>query len=115
MQQTVAHQYEARVIGDLAPFVKIERERVRALDSLEARSEIGRQNRQRPAGSVDVEPEMLATRKIGQRAEIVNAAGIRTSSRAHQQERRKSSAAVRLDRLLDLCQIHPPAGSGGNQ
>ena len=115
MQHAIAHQDEARIVRNLAPFVKIERERIRALDSAKPGSKIGREYRQRSVRSIDMEPEMLAARKIGQRAEIVDGAGIHASRRADQQERRKSGAPVRLDRLFEFRQVHPLARSGRNQ
>jgi hypothetical protein len=60
MQQAVAHQDETGVIGNLALLMKVECERIRALDSIQKRCEIGRQNSQCPAGSTHMEPQALA-------------------------------------------------------
>ena len=65
MQHAIAHENESGVVGRLSPLMKIERQRIGALDSREPRREIGRQHGKRAKGAVDVEPELLAARDSG--------------------------------------------------
>ena len=62
MEQAVAYQDEARIIWDLAPLVKVERERIGTLDSAQTGSQIGRQYGEGPAGAVDMKPHLLTAR-----------------------------------------------------
>ncbi len=115
VQHAVAHQNEARVIRHLPPFVKVERQRIRALDSAQTGRQIGRQYSHCPEGAVHVKPHMLAVREIGQCVEVVDGPGIRASGGSDHQKRRKSGAAVRLDGLFEFGEVHPSARRGWNQ
>ncbi len=104
MQHSVAHQNESGIVGHLAPFMKIERERIGALDSFEPRRQIGRENRQRAEGPIDVEPEPLATANIGERIQIVNGSGIDRARGSDDQKRREARATVGFDRVFEAVQ-----------
>jgi hypothetical protein len=97
MQHAVAHQNESGVVGHLAPLMKIEGQRVRALDALEPRRQIRSQNRQRAKRAIHVEPKPLAAADAGQGVQIVDRPGVDGAGRAHHQERRKAGAAIRFD------------------
>ena len=105
MQHAVAHQNESGVIGRLAPLMKIESQRIRALDAFEPRRQIRSQNRQRAARAIDVEPEPFATADGGQSVEVVDGPGVDRAGRSHHQERREAGAAIRVDGFLQSVQI----------
>ena len=90
VQSAVAHQDEARIVGNLAPFVKVERQRIGPFDAPQAGRKIGRQHRQRAVGAVNVKPEFFASREIGQRRQIVDRAGVHGSRGPHEQKRVES-------------------------
>ena len=83
MQNAVAHQDESSVIGHLAPLVKIEGERVRALDSFEPRRQFRSQHRERAARTVHVKPKPLATAQDRQCFEVVNGSGVDCAGCSH--------------------------------
>ena len=56
MQQAVAHQHKAGIVRHLSPFVKIESQRIGALNAFEAGRELGRKHSQRAARAVHVKP-----------------------------------------------------------
>src|ERR1700686_5860073 len=100
MQHAVAHQNESSVIRHLAPLVKIESERVRALDSLEPRRQIRSQNRQRATRTVDVKPKPLATAQAGQGVQVINGSGADSSGGSYHQKRRQARASISFDRFF---------------
>ena len=59
MAFALAHQEEARIVRHLPPFVEIKRDGIRALDTGKARRKLGREDRERAKGAVDVKPQLL--------------------------------------------------------
>ena len=53
----VAHDQEAGVVVDLAPFVEVERDRIRLRQALQLRGDLVRQHAERTVGAVDVKPQ----------------------------------------------------------
>src|ERR1700722_9649188 len=61
MTLTVANQKKAGVVRHLSPFVEIERNGIRILQSGEPRRQRWRKNPERAIGTIDVKPEFLFT------------------------------------------------------
>ena len=76
MLLAVAHDQETGVIGHLPPFVKIQRDGIRALKSGEPRRQCRRKNAKRAISAVDVKPETLFTAQRAQRSEIIDGADV---------------------------------------
>ena len=72
----VAHQQEAGVVGHLPPFVEVERDGIGELDAAEQRRELGREDRERPEGAIDVKPDSFLAAQRSDRLEIVDRADI---------------------------------------
>ena len=115
MQHAVAHQNESGVIGHLAPLMKIESQRVRALDALEPGRQIRSQNRQRAIGAVHVEPEPLALANAGQRVEVIDGPRVDGAGGSHHEERHEARAAIRVNGFLQGVQIDPKMSVYWNQ
>jgi hypothetical protein len=98
----IAHDEEAGIIGHLAPFVEIKRNRIRALKSRQPRREHRRENPERPEGAVDVKPDSLVAAQRAQRRQIVDGADVHRSGRTDDKERRQPAAAIQ-------CDLGPPA------
>ena len=73
MRFGIAHEKKARVIRHLQPFVKIERDRIGAIDSVHEMLQFGRQRAERAEGAVDMEPQIFRRAEIGERARESNA------------------------------------------
>jgi hypothetical protein len=82
MKASVANDYEAGIVGNLCPFVKIQGNRIRPLDSRETRRQIRRQNRKSSEDAIDVEPQLFPMRDVGKPREIVDGADIDRSGRS---------------------------------
>src|SRR5205823_1728403 len=98
MKSSVAHQDEARVIGNLGPFVKIESDRIRQFDAGEAWCDIFGKDPECAKGAIDVEPELFPLRNAVKAREIVNRPNVNGAGGSNDQERRKASVSVRRDR-----------------
>ena len=106
MLRAFAHQDVAGVIGHLAPFVKVEGDRVGALDAAQPRRNVARQHAQRATGTIDMEPEVLFPCQRGQCVEIVDGPDIDGAGRADDQKRLQAGRFVGLDGLHQLPQVH---------
>jgi hypothetical protein len=95
--------------------MKIESQRIRVLDALEPRRQIGSQNRQRAIGPIDVEPEPLAAADGGKSVQVVNRTGVDSASGSHHQERRKARAAIGIGSFLQGGRIDRVAPVDWNQ
>ena len=74
----------------MRPFVEIEGDRIGALHPLDERCEPRAQRGERTEGAIDMEPEMLAGRDIGDRGKIVDRPGVHRSGRADDEERQRA-------------------------
>ena len=110
MPLAIAYQDEAGVVGNLAEFVEIEGQQIRALQALEARLELGREYRQRSQGAIDVEPEPFLLRQRGERVEIVDRPDIDRAGIADEKERRISGTPVGGNRLGKRVNTNTVAG-----
>ena len=80
--------------------MKIERQRIGPFDAQKSRSKVGSQHRQGTIRPVNVKPEFLAARPIGEAREIVNGAGVHGSRGSHNQKGFEAGLAVFLDRIV---------------
>ncbi len=111
----IAHQHEARVVGDLPPFMEVEGDGVGALDALEQGLELRRHHSERAYGAVDVEMQAIPGGDFRQHGQVVDGAGVHRASRAHQQERLKAGGPVLRDGLFDGHVVHGPGRIGVDQ
>ncbi len=94
MERAVAHQDEAGVVGHLAPFVKIEGQRIGVLDASKARREIRGEDRKRAVGTIDMQPKLLTPRQLGKAGQIVDRAAIDRAGGADDEERGEAGRAI---------------------
>ncbi len=110
MQYAVAHQNETGVIGHLAPLVKVERQRIRALNSVQAGSKFGGQYGERALQAPSTWNQRFSRRERSAKALKSSIAPcIHAASRSDQQKGRKPGAAIGLNRLFEFRQIHSAA------
>ena len=99
MRLGVAYEQEARVVGHVRPFVKVEGDGGGAFDAAHQRFQARRQRAQRAKRAVDVKPQAFGLTKIGQSREIVHGAGIHAAGSSYDEERLQSGVAVGGDLL----------------
>ena len=97
MALSVAYEDETGVVGNLAPLVKIEGDGIGALDAVEERGELGRQLREGAERAVDVEPELLAARELGEPRQVVDRADVDGAGGRGQEEGLAPGAAIGKD------------------
>ena len=86
MPLAVANQQEAGVIRHLPPFVKIQRNRIRLLDSGKPRRQHGRKNPERAKRAIDMKPEIFVAAQRRETGEIVDRADIDGAGGSHHQK-----------------------------
>ena len=94
-----AHEQAADVVGCKQPLVRIEHQRVGALDAAQRAAARLAQRRRRPVGAVDVEPQRLGGRQLGQALQLVDRAGVGRPGRGHDEPRVATLAAILVDRV----------------
>ena len=100
------HQGAAGVDGNAEPLVRVEHQRVGPFHAAVAGRDRRVEHPERAVGAVDVEPEVLRGRHVGERVERVDRAGVDGAGRADEQrrqgtrsrDRRRSSRAARSRR-----------------
>src|SRR2546421_333034 len=73
-QRAVADQHGAALDGNRQPLVRVERDRVGALETRVLRAQRARENAERAVRAVDVEPQVLALADAGDRIERIDRA-----------------------------------------
>ena len=90
----------------MQPFVQIECERMRGLDSGEAWSQLRRENSQGAERAVDVKPKLLVATQIGEGGEVVGSAGVDRPRGADDAEWLQAADAVLLDAPAQGVNVH---------
>ena len=111
VQVAAADQHAAGVVLDVEPFVEVEGERIGTLDAGEQRPVRGAQDRERAERAVDVQPEALLARDVGERGEIVDRAGVDRAGGADDAERPQAEPPVGGDRPRELGGVDPVVGA----
>ncbi len=83
----------------MQPFVKIEGDRVGALDAAQLRPQALREIRGCAERAVDVKPQTFALREIGQLVERIDCADVDRARISHDEKRAQSRGAIARDRL----------------
>ena len=94
MAFAVAHQQKAGVVGDLAPFVEIERNRIRTFDAGKPWRQLRRENAERTEGAIDVKPDLLLATQCSDRAEIIDRADVDGAGGSDHQKRLQPDRAI---------------------
>src|ERR1700736_5967085 len=76
MQMAVPDEDEPRVVGHLTPFMEIESDRIRALNSGETRSNIRGKHGECAVSAIDMEPYLFLTGDTGDGSQIIDRAGV---------------------------------------
>src|SRR5437763_13177643 len=97
MQTAIPDENKARVVGYLPPFVEIEGDGVRALDSGQTGSNIRRQHRESTISAIDVKPQALSLREVRNGHKIIDRADIDRAGRRRYEERRQTGIPVAYD------------------
>ena len=115
MLARIAHQHEAGVIGNLQPFMEVEGDAVGPLQTFEQGLERVGERGEGAEGAVDMKPDLLLARDIGQRIEIVDRARIHRPGRADDEERLQSGGAIGGDGVGEILDAHPAAFVGRDE
>jgi hypothetical protein len=93
--------------------VRVEREEIRQCEAVEllGRSDGG----QSAVGAVDMEPQIVRPRHLGDACQRVDRAGYDRAGRRHDRDRPSPRATVVRDRCLQIIETHPEVVVHGNQ
>ena len=92
--------------GQVEPLVRVDRDRVGALEPAEERRGAGRRGRGSAVRAVDVEPHAVLGADVGNRVEGIDGAGAGGAGDAHDGDRRDAGGAIGLDRAGELVGAH---------
>jgi hypothetical protein len=107
LRRLVAHHDAARVVGDLAPLVEVERDRVGCFDAGEPRAQGAGQHAESAERAVDVKPELLVTTDPREGGEVVDRAGGDRARRPDDHERLEPRLAIASDRRGERGDVDP--------
>jgi hypothetical protein len=111
-QRRLAHQQAADLVGLEQPLVRVEHQRVGALQPGQQRAGGRPQRGRRAVGAVHVQPQVLLGADVGQRVERVDRARARGAGRGHDAHRPAPRRAVGRDRRPHRPGIQPEPGIG---
>lgn len=115
MKSAIAHQDESGIVGHLAPFVKIESQRMGALHPGEARGDFRREHAESAEGAIHVKPEMLGGREVGEGGEVVDRADIHGACGADEQEGHEPGGAVGSDGAAQCSEVNAVVSVHGDE
>ena len=101
------HERAAGVDGNAEPLVRVENQRVGPLHAAVAGRDRRVEHAERAVGAVDVEPEALRGRDVGERVERVDRAGVDGARRADEQRRQGAARAIGGDRRAQRGRVEP--------
>ena len=85
-ERRIAIDEGAGVVGREQPLVRVDDERVGALDAIEERPDARCEQRGAPVGGVDVEPETPVGTRVGHPRQVVDDPGVRRAGARHHRE-----------------------------
>ena len=98
----IAHEDAADGLRQVEPLVRVDRERVDAVEAREQRGARRRGRRGRAVGAVDVQPDAVPGADVGKRAERIDGTGARRARDADHGDRGDACREIGLDRTCEL-------------
>ena len=110
----VADEQRARAVGQEQPLVRIERDRVRALEPAEGVPPALGEDEEPAVGGIHVQPQPLRARELGRGLEVVHRARVRRARAHDQEEGTASGGPIRRHRLRQGIEANPESLVGGD-
>jgi hypothetical protein len=107
VQVAATHQHAAGVVGHVQPFVKVECQRVGALEPGQTRLQGRAERDQRAEGAIHVEPEVLRCAEVGECREVVDRAGVDRACCPDHEEGSRALGPIPRDRATQRVELDP--------